>query len=143
MVHHELRVHEDPDSLDPVIACKLQSLDQRSVLRHVVGGRTDLLRDLSHGDQTARSQERTNRRAAPATMNPCGLVAWNDRRSDVTAGVMAGGGRSRRFGVGAGRRAPGFESRRFALAAERSALGLEGVPVWVIRARRGASVSTS
>ena len=64
LVHHELRVHEDPDSLDPMIARQLQSLDQRSVLRHVVGGRTDRLRDLSHGDQTARSQERTNRRAA-------------------------------------------------------------------------------
>src|SRR6266540_398709 len=64
LVHHELRVHVDPDTLDPVIARKLQSLDQRSVLRHVVGGRTDRLRDLSHGDQTARSQERTNRRAA-------------------------------------------------------------------------------
>jgi HAMP domain-containing protein len=50
LVHHELRVHVDPDSLDPVIARKLQSLDQRSVLRHVVGGRTDRLRDLSHGD---------------------------------------------------------------------------------------------
>ena len=64
LVHHELRVHVDPDSLDPVIARKLQSLDQRLVLRHVVGGRTDRLRDLIHGDQTARSQERTNRRAA-------------------------------------------------------------------------------
>ena len=64
LVHHELRVHVDPESLDPVIARKLQSLDQRLVLRHVVGGRTDRLRDLSHGDQTARSQERTNRRAA-------------------------------------------------------------------------------
>ena len=64
LVHHELRVHVDPDSLDSVIARKLQSLDQRLVLRHVVGGRTDRLRDLIHGDQTARSQERTNRRAA-------------------------------------------------------------------------------
>src|SRR5919108_5374434 len=27
LVHHELRVHEDPDSLDPVIAGKVQSLD--------------------------------------------------------------------------------------------------------------------
>jgi catechol 2,3-dioxygenase-like lactoylglutathione lyase family enzyme len=64
LVHHELGVHVDPDSLDAVIARKLQSFDQRSVLRHVVGCRTDRLRDLSHGDQTARSQERSNRRAA-------------------------------------------------------------------------------
>jgi hypothetical protein len=30
-------------------------------LRHVVGGRTDRLRDLRDGDETGRSQERTNR----------------------------------------------------------------------------------
>jgi hypothetical protein len=60
----KLGVHVDPDSLDAVIARKLQSLDQRLVLRLVVGGRTDRVRDLIHGDQTARSQERTNRRAA-------------------------------------------------------------------------------
>jgi hypothetical protein len=37
LVHHELRVHGNPDSLDPVIARKVQSLDQCLVLRHVVG----------------------------------------------------------------------------------------------------------
>jgi hypothetical protein len=62
LIHYELGVHVDPDSLDPVIARKLQSLDQCLVLRHVVGARTDRLRDLSHCDQARRSQERTNRR---------------------------------------------------------------------------------
>jgi hypothetical protein len=38
LVDHKLGVHVDPDSLDPVLACKLQSLDQRVVLRHVMGG---------------------------------------------------------------------------------------------------------
>src|SRR5436309_2378903 len=50
LVHHELRVREDPDVLDPVSSRKHQPLDQRLVLRHVVGGRTDRLRDLSHVD---------------------------------------------------------------------------------------------
>ena len=50
LVHHELRVRVDPDSLDSVSARKHQSFDQRLVLRHVVGGRTDRLRDLIHRD---------------------------------------------------------------------------------------------
>ena len=50
LVHDELRVRVDPDSLDSVSARKHQSFDQRLVLRHVVGGRTDRLRDLIHRD---------------------------------------------------------------------------------------------
>jgi hypothetical protein len=64
LVHDELGVHVDPYALDPVIVRKLQSLYQRLVLGHVVGGRTDRLRDLVYGNQTPRSQERTDRRAA-------------------------------------------------------------------------------
>src|ERR671910_871789 len=64
LVNDDLRVHVNPDMLDPVPARELQSIDQRVVLRDVVGGRPDGLRDLSHGLQAARSQERTNRRAA-------------------------------------------------------------------------------
>src|SRR3954454_21486041 len=64
LVNNDLRVHIDADVLDPAPARELQSLDQRLVLRDVVGGGADGLRDLSHELQTARSQERTNRRAA-------------------------------------------------------------------------------
>jgi hypothetical protein len=42
LLDHQLGVHVDAESLDPVLPRKLQSLDQRLVLRHVVGGRADL-----------------------------------------------------------------------------------------------------
>src|SRR4051812_19523275 len=37
LVDHDLGVHVDPDLLDPLRTRKLQALDQRLVLRHVVG----------------------------------------------------------------------------------------------------------
>ena len=135
LVHHELGVHVDPDSLDPETARKLQSLDQRSVLRHVVSRRANLLRDLSHGDQTARSQQHTNRRAAQWVP---GVASVSVEQVALLVGPLRGLGR-RRLTLGPG---------RFGLGLSRFGLGLRRVSgsdsgVSVSRTRRTKSERVS